>query len=193
MCNWMSAIVLRNGDLLYNLATDSHEDLVALFNLRDKRGDEFCRVEFSPKKPEDVDKPDEYALKVDEKRTPDWFDERIKEKTATAMRSVVLRCIVNGPVTCLIGGCYILTKGASVEFTKATRIVAMCDTSQVGAMRGTSKVGAMRGTSQVGAMCDTSKVGVMCDTSQVGVMWDNSKVGEMWDTSKVPAGKEPNQ
>ena len=140
MCKFLSAIVLKNGDILYNQATDSHEDLVALHNLRDNREGNFARAEFFPDKASDLDKPDKYQLNIDESITPDWLTDELKGRVSEHLRSVVSRMIVDGDATCLIGGTYVLTGGAKVGFTKAVRIVAMLGTSQVGAMWDTSRV-----------------------------------------------------
>lgn len=62
MCEFLSAVVMKNGDIIYNPYTDAHEDLVALHNLRDNREGKFARVEFKPDDPTDLDKPEKYKL-----------------------------------------------------------------------------------------------------------------------------------
>jgi hypothetical protein len=203
MCNFLSAIVLRNGDVLHNPYTDSHEELIDLFNLRDNREGNFARVEFSPPTSDDFDKPEKYKFKVDEHRTPDWLTKAKQEKAASHLRSVVKRMIIDKPVKGLCGGAYILTKGANVSWARACRVLVMrgnsrvgemwensrvgemWGNSRVGEMWGNSKVGEMWGNSKVGAMSENSKVGAMSENSRVGEMWGNSRVGEMWGNSKV--------
>ena len=176
MCNFLSAIVRKNGDLHFNLWTDSHEDLIQLFALRDNREGNFARVEFTPKDPADLDKPEKYHLKIDEARGPDWFDESMKAKIVGRLRRVIESMIVRGEVVCLIGGVHILATGAKISFIKNCRIVAML---------GSSNVGEMLGSSNVVALLDSSKVGEMRGSSNVGKMRGSSKVGEMWDRSNV--------
>ena len=185
MCQFLSAIVMRNHDVLFNLQTDSHEDLIALHNLRDNRDGNFARVEFHPNEPTDLDKPDKYHLTIDEQRCPGWFDQDLKDKVAQRLLGVVRSMLITGDATCLIGGAYILATGAKVSFIKNCRIVAMLDSSNVGEMLDSSKVGEMRGSSNVGEMRGSSNVGTMWDGSKVGEMRDSSNVGTMWDSSKV--------
>ena len=184
----MSAIVLRpNGpvEVLRNAWTDSHDDLVELFNLRDNNREAFARVEFCPKKPDTMDQPDTYVLTIDEQRCPEWFDDDLKAKVSNRMRGWVKAMIVSGDVSMLCGGAYILAKGAKVECVKSALIHVMMPGSNVGEMWESSNVGVMRESSKVGEMWGSSKVGVMWESSNVGVMRGSSKVGVMWESSKV--------
>ena len=79
MCNFFSAIVLRNGDVLWHEATDSHSDLVAHFQLPDN-GEcrHFAKVEFTPAEKDGVlqyGEPDSYIMRVDEPTSPSWFED----------------------------------------------------------------------------------------------------------------------
>ena len=125
MCDFFSAIVLKNGDVLLNPYTDSHEELIKMFNLRDNRLGNFARVEFKPPTPEGLTQPDLYKLRIDEEAEPDWFDEAMKEKTTEHLRGVIKRMIIDSDAAILCGGVYILIKGARVDLVKAARIVVL--------------------------------------------------------------------
>jgi len=185
MCEFLSAIVLKNGDVLYNPYTDHHEDLISLHNLRDKRGDEFARVEFKPDDALQLAEPDKYKLTIDQERTPDWFSGDMQTKVADKLRGIVSRMIVRDEKICLIGGCHILADGAKLQFIKAARVIVMLGTSRVGEMRESSNVGEMRESSKVGVMLESSNVGEMRESSKVGVMLESSNVGEMRESSNV--------
>ena len=82
MCKFLSAIVLKNGDIICDPEhTDSHSDLVAAFNLRDddQYVDRFVKVEFTPpinaENLSDYSDVANYAFRVDERGEPDWFGE----------------------------------------------------------------------------------------------------------------------
>ena len=181
----MSAIIRKNGDIHYNLLTDSHEDLVAINNLRDDKEGNFARVEFYPDSRFDLDKPEKYILHIDEEITPYWLDDEAKTKAADKLRLTISGIIISGTTAMLCGGVHILASDAKVSVVKHSRIVVMLGTSRVGEMLGTSRVGKMLGNSQVGKMLGTSRVGEMLGTSQVGEMLGTSQVGEMRDTSRV--------
>ena len=205
MCSFMSAIVMKNGDILCDPEhTDSHEDLLDKFNIRDNQvhQDGFVRVEFLPPEQgtKDVFDVKNWTLKVDQDSTPEWFN---FESTTSKLAARVERMFVLEDRPILLGGCWLLGKAAYVKKVQNARIYRMHDSSKVGWMYGSSQVGVMYGSSKVGVMYDSSKVGWMldsskvdkmlgsskvdrmCDSSKVGWMYDSSKVGEMHDSSKV--------
>ncbi len=194
MCQFKSAIVTANGDLLHNPWTDSHEDLVRIFKLNDTATPSgeprFARVEFKPESPDDLDKPSAYLLSIDERRTPEWFTDELKTKTSDRLRIIIAGMIVSGEADLLCGGAYILAAGAKVATVKNAYVHVMMKGSKVGEMRGSSKVGEMWESSNVGEMRESSKVGEMRGSSNVGVMWGSSKVGVMWESSNVGVMRE---
>ena len=153
MCEFKSAIVTATGDLLHNPFTDSHEDLVRLFKLNDTatvRGEpRFCRVEFKPENRDGLADVDKYVLRVDEERKPEWFDEKMEKSTVAKLRLIIAGMIISGEVDILIGGAYILAKGAKVGTVKNALIHVMMPQSKVGEMWGSSNVGEMRDSSNV--------------------------------------------
>ena len=185
MCNFLSAIVMQNGDIICDpVKTDSHEDLLQANNIRDgiAQQGKFARVEFTPSDYSTIQDISTWTLKVDQEDTPDWFN-REAVRASLAMR--VESMFVSDKRELLSGKCYILVEGADVAEAKDTRIVLMVGNSQVGEMAGTSKVCEMAGTSKVGKMLGNSKVGWMYEKSEVEWMKDNSKVGWMKGNSKV--------
>ena len=169
MCNFFSAIVLRNGDVLWHEATDSHSDLVAHFQLPDN-GEcrHFAKVEFTPAEKDGVlqyGEPDSYIMRVDEPTCPPWFED-VRGAVETKLRAIIRSMIVADKRPLVLGGCRILVSGCNVDTVKSARIVAMLGTSRVGTMMETSRVGTMRGTSRVDTMRGTSQVGTMMGTSQ---------------------------
>jgi hypothetical protein len=172
----MSAIVLRNGDVLRNPWTDSHEDLVRLFKLVDKKEGAFARVEFRPAEVTDLATPGKYTLRIDEERMSPWFDADMQERVANQMRGWVKTMIIDGDVDLICGGAFILAAKAKVSTVKNCLIHVMLGSSSVGEMLGSSSVGEMRGSSSVGEMWGSSSVGVMWESSSVGVMRESSKV-----------------
>ena len=205
MCNFLSAIVLKNGDIVCRPdVTDSHEDLIDFASIRDNHlsQDGFVRVEFLPPEHDTKDVFDvkNWTLKVDQDSTPEWFN---FESTTSSLAARVERMFVLEDRPILLGGCWLLGKAAHVKKVQNARIYrmydsskvdGMCDSSKVGVMYDSSEVGGMydsskvdemHGSSQVGSMRDSSKVGEMRGSSWVGVMRDSSRVGVMYDSSKV--------
>ena len=183
MCQFKSAIVLKNGDVIHNEWIDSHEDLVTLYNLKDEGKEEFVRVEYVPEDtPSNLDK---YALKVDEKETPDWFN---PEKTERKLRAIVKKMIITGDVSMIVGKRVILD-GANVGEIRQS-VVHWMKNSTVQEMRENSTVRVMRENSTVRVMWGNSTVQVMRGNSTVRVMWENSTVQEMMENSTVQEMRE---
>ncbi len=185
ICIWASALVTKTGDVLHNFWTDSHEDLIAIFGMKDDGKARFCRIEFSPADPSKAHLLETYALKIDETDIPIWFDDDMRTSVIEKMTALIKRCIRGGAIKMLCGDVYILSPDAAVNAVKNARIVSMSGSSNVVSMSGSSKVGSMSGSSKVGSMYDSSNVGSMYGSSKVGSMYDSSNVGSMSGSSNV--------
>jgi len=169
MCRFLSAIVLRNGDIICAPdLTDSHEDLISANKLRDDQFsnflERFVRIEFTP--PEDrslISDLSKWNFSVDEAETPDWFDH---EKVRTNLESMVARHIISDNRKILLGGWWILVENAIVDTCKNSVIKIMYGSSQVRTMYGSSHVVIMSDSSQVGTMYGSSQVRTMSDSGQ---------------------------
>ena len=199
MCEFYSAILKQNGDILHNPFTISHEDLIDEFNLDDtKLSGSFVRVEFVPKDNNFSDI-DNYQLNVDESEIPDWY-ESVKEKAYRKLRLIVKNMIITGERNIIIGKAVILKdakisklKNALVYYMENSQVNEMWGNSQVNEMRENSQVNEMRENSQVNVMWENSQVNVMRENSQVNVMRENSQVNEMWGNSQVNVMRENSQ
>ena len=184
MCQFISAIVKRNGDVFCQPEyTDSHEDLLDSLGLQDNGNEGFVRIEFIPG--EKIDDPKTWNLKLDETNPPDWWTPDLSERVRDYMISLVGRHIVRESRNILLGGWWILTDGAEVTRVNGARIYAMLGSSSVTMMRGSSSVMMMRDSSTVKEMRDSSSVMMMRDSSSVKEMWDSSSVIMMRDSSTV--------
>ena len=83
MCYFFSAVVLKSGEIVYDINTNSHEDLIESRNLEDNTIDPreltFARVEILPPQGDFFSEPDKWNLKIDENITPVWFDDEIRK------------------------------------------------------------------------------------------------------------------
>ena len=139
MCQFKSAIVLKNGDVIHSDYSDSHEDLIDMLELSDKGMGAFVRIEFIPEENKYSDY-ELYTLKVDQQDTPDWWNEDLIKRTTDHMREIIKRMIIKTNKKCLIGGSYIID-GAKIGRCVSSNIIVMLGSSNVGVMRGSSKVG----------------------------------------------------
>ncbi len=182
MCKFKSSIAVKDASeaigfrLLWSPFTESHEDLVRIFRLKDTR-DNLARVEFFPPDLSTADQVETYALAIDEARTPEWLTNEGKDEIARRLKNYIATIIIEGEVDLLVGGQFILAPGARVKTAGEGCVI--------NAMLGDAQIGAMRGNSQIGAMLDTSKIDTIWGNSQISDMRGNSKVGDIWGNSQI--------
>jgi hypothetical protein len=124
MCNFFSAIGLRNGDILYKDGVDSHSDLIEIFGLPDNTDcRHFAKLELMiPYGDEhDIDK---YTFVLDEFTSPSWYLE-MHETFESKCRSVVSQMIVNNPRNIVSGGTVIVGPNASIGRLSNARVFSM--------------------------------------------------------------------
>jgi hypothetical protein len=133
MCEFKSAICVKDESvkhgfrLLFSPWSESHSDLCKIYQLAgtDKRLD-MAKVEFSPPSLETAHLLDGYKLKIDEDRTPDWFDAEKQERVRDMLRNYIKSCIISGDVDLLIGGQFIVAPGAKISCAREMLITAIC-------------------------------------------------------------------
>ena len=124
MCDWMSAIVSRTGEVYRLDFSDAHEDIRAFYGLKDK-ADHLVPVEYSPDNPDGPDKPDTYKLRVHECAEPAWWSE-VAVSVEAKLRAILERCIIRDKRAIIGGGPWILAEGSYVEKATDARIIAVC-------------------------------------------------------------------
>ena len=84
MCNFFSAIVLKNGEMIYDLNTSSHENLIEKAGIKDDTADAdkltFARIEITPKDGNVFVKKKDWYLKIDQSIIPVWFSKELERK-----------------------------------------------------------------------------------------------------------------
>lgn len=141
MCKFKSGIVVRDERvkhgyrLLMSPWTESHSELEIIHGLKDGKRLQMAKVEFSPKDMAEAYKLETYSLRIDEERTPEWFDDEMKAHVAGHMAEYINGIIVSGDVELLVGGQFIIAPGAKIACAHSMIINAMCG-GTLTAMRG---------------------------------------------------------
>jgi hypothetical protein len=191
MCQFKSAIVLRDAknkggfQLLLSPWTESHSDLITIHKLRDDGKLRFARVEFSPPTMETAHLLDGYILKIDEERTPDWFDDEMKVTVADKLRDYVKRMIVTGDVALLIGGQFIIAPNAKVECAKAMIINAVLSGGTVQAVESGGTVQAVLSGGTVQAVWSGGTVQRVESGGTVQAVLSGGTVQAVWSGGTV--------
>jgi hypothetical protein len=195
MCKFKSAIVTKTGEIYHSSFTDSHEDLVKIYNIRDGitefMAQNLVRIEFTP--PNDlslISNLKEWSLIVDEDNTPDWFD---NGAVRTKMENVISRMILKDQkIKMICGEAKILTNSSvdeilysNITLSVNSNIEKVLENSNIGALRGNSSIGALRGNSRIGELRENSQVGSIFENSSVGSLFEYSKIFELNENSRI--------
>src|ERR1700743_2772125 len=104
MCNFKSAIVMRDEGskggfrLLLSPWTESHSELETIFKLKEKARLNYAKVEFTPDDMAKAHLVETYKLTIDQERTPEWFDDEMKEKVTEKLSDYIKSIIISGDV-----------------------------------------------------------------------------------------------
>lgn len=97
MCNFLSGIILKNGDVITNPLVNSHEDIIEDAGLsgKDNHIRYFARFEFTPcgREYHNLNK---YTLHIDEESSPDWLTDSLKEKIERHCRLMLSNIVLTG-------------------------------------------------------------------------------------------------
>jgi hypothetical protein len=112
--------------LLLSPWTELHEEIETIFKLREGKSLKFAKVEFSPDDMAEAYLVEKYKLAIDEDRTPEWFDDEIRERVTQEMRDYIKSIIVSGDVDLLVGGQFIIAPGAKISSCHSMVLNAIC-------------------------------------------------------------------
>ena len=107
MCKFLSAIGLKNGDIICDPSIDSHEDIIQLHSLKESKMRNWVRIEFYPENDEDLGDLSKYELKIDDSHF-DWID-KIRDKWISKLKAKLKRVIITEDTFLLSSGTYILS------------------------------------------------------------------------------------
>jgi len=198
MCKFYSAIIRPNGDLLHDIHTSSHEDIIDIYGLNDDKAGRFARLEYTSDNLMDLST---YELKVDEFK-PVWLTDTMLETAERKLYQIVKKRIITEDRNLLMGGIFVVAEGVKIGIVKNATIEIirnstvnemrgnstvklMWENSTVKLMLGNSTVNKMLGNSTVNEMLGNSTVNEMRGNSTVNKMWGNSTVNEMLGNSTV--------
>src|SRR3990167_5256308 len=167
MCNFLSALALKNGDVLSHPLLDSHSDLVRYFKLPDANAhiQHFAKVELTP-----VDwlDPATWIWKVDEAVLPVWWTEELDHQAQETLRARAAKMILkDGEHDLIAEGCWIVGGTAKVRDVRSGWIRRVQDSAQVSDVWGSAQV---------------SDVG---DSAQVSHVWGSAQVSHVGGSAQV--------
>ena len=116
MCQFLSVVVLRNGDLRHHPLLDSHSDLITYFALPDTSvyHQHFAKAELTPPREGTWTDPSTWTWRIDEETRPGWLDD-VEGQAEAAARRLVERMVIRDERAILADGVWIVAEGARVR------------------------------------------------------------------------------
>jgi len=109
MCRTFSAFGLPNGDIIFNVNLDSHEDIKEYFGLKTETNIGKAQpIEFYPDDIRDFPNLKKYNLHFDNDYREDWVTDSMIKKWAVKLRAEIKQIIIDKDTRILTGSRYII-------------------------------------------------------------------------------------
>ena len=114
MCKFLSAIGIKNGDIICNPNIDSHEDLIKMNDLKESKIRNWTRLEYYPDNENEYHLIEKYKLHVDDDIAI-WITDSLKKKWIKKLNAKLSRIIIKENKYILQGNTYILSGNILIE------------------------------------------------------------------------------
>jgi len=178
MCGYLSALVLRSGEVIQHEATDSHEDLVEWQNLKDESvvDKKFVRVEYTPKDFNDLADIDKYELRLDENEAPGWWDEEMQSNTERKLKAIAERRIVTEKRGVLLGGCWVIAGSAQIAKVYSSRVIAVYGSATIRNVYGSATIGDVFGSATIECVFGSATIGDVYDSATIECVFGSATI-----------------
>ena len=175
MCQFLSVLVLRNGDVLHHPMLDSHADLITYFKLPDTSEyiQRFAKVELTPG---DWLKPDTWHWKVDENTRPQWLDAVEAQAESATRRIATNMLLVSGEHQLIVDGCWIVGGCAIVRDVRGGRL--MC-------VKGSAQIHKVWGAAQIHEVWDSAQIYNVSGSAQIHEVWGAAQIHNVSGSARL--------
>ena len=184
MCQFLSALVLKNGDVLSHPMLDSHSDLVRYFKLPDTDVyiQHFAKVELTP-----VDWTDAatWTFRVDEDVLPAWWADVAAQAEATLRDRAARMILKDGEHDLIVDGCWIVAGTAQVSDVRSGRIVRVQDSAQISHVWGSAQISDVRGSAQISDVCGSAQISDVGDSAQISHVCGSAQISHVRDSAQI--------
>jgi hypothetical protein len=183
MCNFLSVLILKNGDVLHHPMLDSHADLVTYFQLPDTNEHitHFAKAELTPK---DWMNPDTWTWRIDEKHRPEWLD-GCESTAERKTRAIAARMIIRADRRLIVDGCWIVGGAVTVCDVRAGRIVRVQDSAQIHDVGDSAQIHDVGGSAQIRGVWDSAQIHGVWGSAQIRNVWDSAQIHDVRDSAQI--------
>ena len=176
-----ASMILTKDSVLWSKTTDSHEEIIREFGIRDAVGGvpQIVRVEITPPHGNFEAPAKDWTYKLDQDHVPAWYEaEEGERRTREALPAWIAEKIVLRSET-------IVSLSAGIKLAVYGQVRTVRGNGQVGTVWDNGKVGTVWDNGQVREVWGNGQVGTVRDNGQVREVWDNGQVREVWDNGQV--------
>ena len=168
-----ASMILTKDSVLWSKTTDSHEEIIREFGIRDAVGGvpQIVRVEITPPHGNFEAPAKDWTYKLDQDHVPAWYEaEEGERRTREALPAWIAEKIVLRSET-------IVSLSAGIKLAVYGQVREVWGNGKVGTVWDNGKVGTVWGNGQVGTVGGNGQVGTVRDNGQVREVWGNGQVG----------------
>lgn len=166
MCQFLSALVLKNGDVLTHPMLDSHSDLVRYFTVPDTHHghQHFAKVELTPVDWLDVET---WQFRLDEASEPGWWAD-VAGAAERTLRAKAARMILRtGEHGLIVDGCWIFGGDAVVRNVRGGRIMRVQDAAHIRGVWGSAQIHGVGDSAQIHGVRGSAQIRDVRDSAQI--------------------------
>jgi ketosteroid isomerase-like protein len=185
MCNFLSVLILKNGDVLHHPMLDSHADLVTYFKLPDADAyiSHFAKAELAPDNWLDVAT---WRWRLDEETRPRWLTETLERGAEDQTRRIAGRMLlVDGKHRLVVDGCWIVGGTAIVHDVRAGRIVHVRDFAQIHGVGGSAQIHNVRGSAQIHNVRGSAQIHGVGGSAQIRDVWGSAQIRDVGGSAQI--------
>ena len=150
MCNFFSAIGLRDGSIRWHPMLDSHSDLLVYFGLEDESEYQarFVKLELMPN--DNWLDPETWVFTIDETVAPVWCDEALQAAFHREMINIARRFIlIDGEKRLIVDGCWIIGQTAHVRDIRGGRVLRVQGSASIRNVWGSASIRNVGGSASI--------------------------------------------
>ena len=167
MCNFLSGIGFKNGDVYTSPYTDRHEYMIADLGLNDNGSalQNWIRCEYSSHDLTDINS---YQLIIDEPSAPAWVTTELKNQWGKELKSRAEKCIlVTGEKKILLGGKWVVGGDVKINNVINSQIV-FCG-----------------GNASITGVGDNASITGVRDNASITGVWGNASITGVWGNASI--------
>ena len=184
MCDWLSALVVSNGDVLTHPMLDSHVDLATYFKLPDENVQipRFVKVELVPQDWTDVST---WNWKIDQDTLPAWWSDVANQAEATLRARADKMILRDGEHALIVDGCWIVAGTAKVRDVRSGRIMRVQGSAQIHDVWGSAQIHGVGGSAQIHGVGGSAQIHGVGGSAQIHDVGGSAQIHDVGGSAQI--------